>query len=98
MALLSQNRKLGVHPFQIVHYLGGFATGIGAQKQVVMNAQVLEHLPAFRHLDDAISYPLIGSDLREILAFKGDGTPVCGLKTRDSHQQCGFASTIGAYQ
>jgi len=98
MALLTQNRELGVHPFQVVHYLGRFAPGIGAQQQVVVHTEVLEHLPALGHLDNAISHPLIGADLGKILAFEGYGTPVSGLQTGNGHQQGGFAGTVGAYQ
>ena len=87
MAFLAKDGELGVHALQVVHYLGGFSTGIGSQKKVVMDTEVLENLPALRHLHDAISHPLVRCDLCEVLAFKGNRAPISRLQPGDSHQE-----------
>lgn len=98
VALLAQDWKLGVHAVEVVHHLLAAAPGVGPEQQVVVHAQILEHLAPLRHLHDALRHPLVGGHPGQITPLERQPAPGGRLQAGQGHQQGGLARAVGAHQ
>ena len=97
MAAGLEHRKQLHHAHDVgVHAVA--APAIGAEPQIVLDAERGEDLPALGHLDDAEPDPFIGREGADVGAPEGQRAAAHPLHPRDGAQQRALAGAVGADQ